>query len=68
MLITLILIIIIVLCLLTILYITTYNNLATFKTKIEKAESIIDDALREKYDIICKLNILIKKEVTKKII
>ncbi len=53
MLITLILIIIIVVCLLLILYVTTYNNLAIYKTKIEKAESIIDDALREKYDIIC---------------
>ncbi len=66
MLITLILIIIIVVCLLLILYVTTYNNLAIYKSKIEKAESIIDDALREKYDIICKLNIQIKKEVTKK--
>ena len=59
MLITLILIIIIVVCLLLILYVTTYNNLAIYKTKIEKAESIIDDALREKYDIICKLNFVL---------
>ena len=66
MLITLILILIIIIGLLTILYVNIYNNLAIYKTKIEKAENIIDEALRNKYDIIAKLNVLIKKEVTKK--
>ena len=66
MLITFILILIIVIALIAILYVNTYNNLAIYKTKIEKAENIIDEALRNKYDIIAKLNVLIKKEVTKK--
>lgn len=66
MLITFILILIIVIALTAILYVNIYNNLAIYKTKIEKAENIIDEALRNKYDIIAKLNVLIKKEVTKK--
>ena len=66
MLITFILILIIVIALIAILYVNTYNNLVIYKTKIEKAENIIDEALRNKYDIIAKLNVLIKKEVTKK--
>ena len=66
MLITFILILIIVIALIAILYVNTYNNLVIYKTKIEKAENIIDEALRDKYDIIAKLNVLIKKEVTKK--
>lgn len=66
MLITFILILIIVIALTAILYVNTYNNLVIYKTKIEKAENIIDEALRNKYDIIAKLNVLIKKEVTKK--
>ena len=52
MLITLILILIIIIGLLTRLYVNIYNNLAIYKTKIEKAENIIDEALRNKYDII----------------
>lgn len=66
MLITFILILIIIIALTAILYVNTYNNLVIYKTKIEKAENIIDEALRNKYDIIAKLNVLIKKEVTKK--
>ena len=61
-----ILIIIIIGCILAIIYATIYNNLVGYKLKIEKAEGMIDDALRQKYDIICKLNIAIKKVVTKK--
>ncbi len=61
-----ILIIIIITSLIAIFYINIYNNLVTYKIKIEKAESIIDEALRQKYDIISKLNISIKKVITKK--
>ena len=61
-----ILIIIIIVGLLAIVYATIYNNLVGYKLKIEKAEGLIDEALRQKYDIICKLNIAIKKVVTKK--
>ncbi len=61
-----ILIIIIIVGLLAIGYATIYNNLVSYKIKIEKAEGMIDEALRQKYDIISKLNIAIKKVVTKK--
>lgn len=61
-----ILLLIIVIGLIAILYVITYNSLVEYKIKIEKAESIIDDSLRQKYDIIAKLNVLIKKVVTKK--
>ena len=61
-----ILVIIIIVGLLAIVYATIYNNLVGYKLKIEKAESLIDESLRKKYDIICKLNIAIKKVVTKK--
>ena len=49
-----------------IFYTIIYNNLITYKLKIEKAEGIIDESLRQKYDLIAKLNIAIKKVVTKK--
>lgn len=61
-----ILIIIIVLGVIAIIYITTFNNMVSFKLKIDKAEGIIDEALRQKYDIIAKLNISVKKAVNKK--
>ncbi len=44
----------------------TYNDLVSYKIKIEKAEGIIDESLRKKYDIIMEMNIAIKKVVTKK--
>lgn len=47
-------------------YAYIYNILSTFKLKIEKAENTIDKALRNKYDIITKINILIKKIISKK--
>ena len=42
------------------------TKIITVIAKIEKAEGIIDESLRQKYDIISKLNIAIKKVVTKK--
>lgn len=61
-----ILILIIILGTIAIIYATVYNKLINYKIKIEKAEGIIDESLRQKYDIIAKLNIAIKKVVTKK--
>lgn len=60
------LIIIIIIALLAITYINNYNDLQYLKTKIEQAESTIDEALREKYDNIVKLNSIIKKELKTK--
>ncbi len=50
----------------TLLYAITYNKLQHYKTRIEVSENSIDDALRQKYDYICELNSLIKKEITDK--
>ena len=61
-----ILILIIILGTIAIFYATIYNNLVTYKLKIDKSEGIIDEALRQKYDLIAKLNIPIKNVVTKK--
>ncbi|MEG2053229.1 MAG: hypothetical protein RRZ92_04730, partial [Bacilli bacterium] len=61
-----VLIIIIFIGVIAIFYALTYNNLINYKLKIDKAEGMIDDALREKYDVIAKLNVEIKKVVTKK--
>lgn len=63
---TIILIIIIVLGIIGLIYVISYNNLVEYKIKIEKAEGLIDDSLRQKYDKITELNSLIKKVVTKK--
>lgn len=61
-----ILILIIILGTIAIFYATIYNNFVTYKLKIDKSEGIIDEALRQKYDLIAKLNIPIKNVVTKK--
>jgi hypothetical protein len=45
-----------------IVYVLYYNKLSYYKTRIEKAENIIDDNLRKKYDLICKIDIEIKKK------
>ena len=47
-----ILLLIVILGLLAIIYATIYNNLVNYKLKIDKAEGIIDESLRQKYDII----------------
>ena len=51
---------------LAIIYAITYNNMVDFKHKIDTAEYLIDESLREKYDLISKLNVTIKGVVTKK--
>lgn len=42
-------------------YVIFFNKLQTANTKIEKAESIIDETLRKKYDLLCQINIIYKK-------
>ncbi len=63
---SIILLLIIIVGTIAILYVITYNNLVNYKIKIEKAEGIIDENLRQKYDLIAKMNVAIKKIVTKK--
>ena len=63
---SIILLIIIIIGVLALIYVMTYNNLVNYKIKIEKAEGIIDENLRRKYDLIAKMNIAIKKVVNKK--
>ena len=63
---SIILLLIIIVGIFAIAYVITYNNLVNYKIKIEKAEGIIDENLRQKYDLIAKMNIAIKKVVTKK--
>lgn len=49
-----------------IIYVNNYNKLQYLKTKIEQAENIIDESLRNKYDMIVKINTLIKKVIKDK--
>jgi len=59
---TVILIIIIILGLLAIYYISIYNKLQYYKTKIEKVEGLIDQDLRDKFDTIMEADIIIKSK------
>lgn len=49
-----------------IIYVNNYNKLQYLKTKIEQAENIIDEELRNKYDMIVKINSLVKKVIKDK--
>ncbi len=60
---TILLIIIIILCLGGIYYISAFNKLNDFKTKINEAESIIDENLRIKYDTLIRLSNSMKKNM-----
>ncbi|MFI3260749.1 MAG: LemA family protein [bacterium] len=42
-------------------YCIIFNDLQHYKTRIELSENSIDENLRKKYDLICELNIDIKK-------
>lgn len=46
-----------------ILYIFQYNKLQHSKTKIDHAECLIDEALRDKYDVLVRADKLIKSEL-----
>lgn len=61
-----ILILMILLAALGLIYAIFYNKLSYYKTRIERAENIIDNMLRKKYDKICELNIEIKSVIEKK--
>ena len=45
------------------IYTSTYNKFQDFIIRINEAESKIDDTLREKYDVILKLNNIIKEKI-----
>ena len=60
---SIILIIIIILALGGIFYAQIFNKLNDLKTKIDEAESIIDDNLRIKYDTLMRLSNTLKKEM-----
>ena len=45
------------------IYTSTYNKFQDYIIRINEAESKIDDTLREKYDIILKLNNIIKEKI-----
>ncbi len=61
--ISIILIIIIILSLGGIYYITAFNRLNDLKTKVNEAESIIDENLRTKYDILIRISNSLKKHM-----
>lgn len=63
---TFILIIIIIGGILGIVYIISYNKLQFLKSKIEQAENLADEALRNKFDNIVKANTIIKKVLKNK--
>ena len=55
------LIIVIIISALALVYVINYNKLQYLKGKIEQSEQIIDDTLRERYDLLCKANNIVKK-------
>ena len=62
----LILIILALIVLYAIIHILIYNKMQHYVTKIEHVEGMVDEALREKYDIIIKLEKAIKDEIDDK--
>ncbi len=60
---SILLIIIIILCLGGIYYIIFFNKLNDLKTKVMEAESIIDENLRLKYDILIRISNSLKKNM-----
>ena len=43
-----------------IIYVINYNKMQYLKTKIEQSEGIIDETLRERYDLLVRANDIIK--------
>ena len=62
----LVLIVIACLSLYTIMHITIYNKMQFYLTKIENVEGMIDEVLREKYDILLKIDKAIKDNLKDK--
>ena len=64
-----IIIIIILVAIIGFIYATTYNRFQDYIIKINEVEGKIDESLREKFDIILKLNNIIKEKIkTKKVL
>ena len=61
-----ILIILIIVCLGIIVYIFYYNKLQEVKLKVNEAESIIDESIRKKYDLLISIKEIITKETKSK--
>ena len=57
------LLILILSCIIGIIYIIHFNKLQDCKVKIDEAESIIDEALRAKYDTLIKTTNIIKSSI-----
>lgn len=55
-----ILIIVILICCIAIVYVLYYNRMQYLKTKIEYAEGIIDETLRERYDMLVRSDNIVK--------
>ena len=55
--------IIIIVGALAILYVYQYNKLQHSKTKIDQAESLIDESLRSRYDLLVKADTIIQNEL-----
>ena len=60
------LIIVVIACLIAIAYIFYYNKLQENKLKVNEAESIIDENLRKKYDLLIDIKNIITKQVKNK--
>lgn len=56
----------IIICSLAIGYIVLYNSIQHYTTKVDQAESIIDETLRKRYDLIISASKIIDKVVTDK--
>ena len=63
---TLFLLLVIIIGSLAIVYVIYYNKMQFLKTKIEQAEGIIDETLRERYDLINRANDIIKSSLKDK--
>lgn len=57
---------IIILGILAIVYIIFFNKMQFLKTKIEQAEGIIDETLRERYDLLVRANDIVKSVLNNK--
>lgn len=60
------LLLLIIICSLAIGYIILYNNIQHYTTKVDQAESIIDETLRKRYDLVISASKIIDKVVTDK--
>ena len=57
---TIFLLVVILISSVAIVYVINYNKMQFLKTKIEQAEGVIDETLRERYDLISRANDIVK--------